>query len=286
MENLSLGDALALTRNSGSNGEGSGFFNGNGDWAWIIILFLLFGWGRNGFGGGFGGGNDGSCNYGGFGAPNIYGKLDGITYGISDATFALNNNISNGFTNVQSALCQGFNGVNQAITTNGYETRLATQGLSSQLANCCCDIQRQIADCCCENRAGLADLKYTVATEACSDRQAVTNALFDVTTANNANTQQLMNTINNGIQAIQDKLCQQEIEALKTQNQNLQTQLNMANLAASQGNQTATIQAGQRALANEIEQYVLPTPRPAYVVQNPNCCAQNNFGCGCGCGMA
>lgn len=42
------------------------------------------------------------------------------------------------------------------------------------------------------------------------------------------------------------------------------------------------IQAGQRALANEIEQYVVPTPRPAYVVQNPNCCATQTFGCGCG----
>ena len=42
------------------------------------------------------------------------------------------------------------------------------------------------------------------------------------------------------------------------------------------------IQAGQRALANEIEQHVAPTPRPAYVVQNPNCCATQTFGCGCG----
>ena len=51
-------------------------------------------------------------------------------------------------------------------------------------------------NCCCENRAGLADLKYTVATEACSDRQAVTNALYDVTMNQNNNTQQLLNTIN------------------------------------------------------------------------------------------
>ena len=50
----------------------------------------------------------------------------------------------------------------------------------------------------------------------------------------------------------------------------------------SQDIQTAAIQAGQRTLANEIEQYVLPTPRPAYIVQNPNCCP--NYG-GCGCGM-
>ena len=60
----------------------------------------------------------------------------------------------------------------------------------------------------------------------------------------------------------------------------LQNQLTMAQLAASQNAQTATIQAGQRALANEVEQYVLPTPRPCYVVPNPNCCGQNYYGCG------
>lgn len=50
---------------------------------------------------------------------------------------------------------------------------------------------------------------------------------------------------------------------------------------ASQDVQTATIQAGQRALANEVEQYVAPRANPAYIVQNPNCCANiNNCGCG------
>jgi len=102
-----------------------------------------------------------------------------------------------------------------------------------------------------------------------------------VTTANNNNTQQLMNAINNGIQSIQDKLCQQEIEALKTQNQNLQTQLNMANLAASQGAQTSRILQDNAAQTLALEQYLNPTPVPAYMVQNPNCCTQN-FGCGCG----
>ena len=55
-----------------------------------------------------------------------------------------------------------------------------------------------------------------------------------------------------------------------------------AGFDASQNAQTATIQAGQRTLANEIEQYVVPTAKPCYVVQNPNCCAQQTFGCGCG----
>ena len=242
-------------------GNGNGSFGWGGDGSfWIIILFLFAMFG-NGWGGWNGNGNGGVVQ--------------------------IDNGMQRGFD--QQAVMNGINGINNALASaevsrcntqaNILQTLNANQSAANQAMN---SIAMSLQNCCCENRAGLADLKYTVATEACSDRQAVTNALFDVTNANNANTQAIMNTINNGIQSIQDKLCQQEIEALKTQNQNLQTQLNMANLAASQGVQTATIQAGQRALANEIEQYVLPTPRPAYVVQNPNCCAPQNMGCGCG----
>lgn len=243
-------------------GNGNGSFGWGGDGSfWIIILFLFAMFG-NGWGGWNGNGNGGVVQIDngmqrGFDQQAIMNALGGINNSLASAEVSR----CNSQANILQTLNQNQSSANQTMNS-----------LAMSLQNCCC-----------ENRAGLADLKYTVATEACADRQAVTNALFDVTTANNSNTQQLMNAINNGIQSIQDKLCQQEIEALKTQNQNLQTQLNMANLAASQGVQTATIQAGQRALANEIEQYVLPTPRPAYVVQNPNCCTQNY---GCGCGMA
>ncbi len=246
------------------NGNGSLGWGGDGSF-WIIILFLFAF--MNG-------------NWGGWG-NNAGGTMP---YIMNNTT---NNDMQRGFD--QQAIMGGLNGINAALANaevsrcnaqaNILQTLNQNQSAANQAMN---SLAMSLQNCCCENRAGLADLKYTVATEACADRQAVTNALFDVTTANNVNTQHIMSTINNGIQAIQDKLCQQEIEALKTQNQNLQTQLNMANLAASQGNQTATIQAGQRALANEIEQYVLPTPRPAYVVQNPNCCQQMNYGCGCG----
>lgn len=243
-------------------GNGNGSFGWGGDGSfWIIILFLFAMFG-NGWGGWNGNGNGGVVQIDngmqrGFDQQAIMNALGGINNSLASAEVSR----CNSQANILQTLNQNQSSANQTMNS-----------LAMSLQNCCC-----------ENRAGLADLKYTVATEACADRQAVTNALFDVTTANNSNTQQLMNAINNGIQSIQDKLCQQEIEELKTQNQNLQTQLNMANLAASQGVQTATIQAGQRALANEIEQYVLPTPRPAYVVQNPNCCTQNY---GCGCGMA
>ena len=139
--------------------------------------------------------------------------------------------------------------------------------LTSQLNNIAMNQQ----NCCCENRAAVADLKYTMAQEA-----SATRANTDAKT-----------------QAIMDKLCQLEMDGIKQNYENrianmqntidsLRTMNSNARFDASQTAQTADIQAGQRALANEIEQYVVPTPRPAYVVQNPNCCASQTFGCGCG----
>lgn len=140
-------------------------------------------------------------------------------------------------------------------------------GINTQLAA----MQMAQQNCCCENRASIADLKYTVATEACADRSAVSDALRDVIANQTANTQ-----------AILDKMCQQEIDALKTQNANLQTQINLANLQSSQTAQTARILQDNAAQTLALEQYLNPTPIPAYVVQNPNCCTQGYGGCSCG----
>lgn len=157
-----------------------------------------------------------------------------------------NGDLQRGFD--QQSVMNGINGIN-------------TQMSSMQMAQ---------QNCCCENRLGTADLKYTVAQEACNDRQAVSDGVRDIIANQNA-----------GIQTILDKLCQQEIDALKTQNANLQTQINLANLAASQNAQTSRILQDNAAQTLALEQYLNPTPIPAYVVQNPNCCTQN-FGCGCG----
>lgn len=121
-------------------------------------------------------------------------------------------------------------------------------------------------NCCCQQRAGLADLKYTVATEACADRSAISDALKDVIASNTANTQ-----------AILDKLCQQEIDALKAQNQQLQMQSYLASLAASQNAQTGQILADNAAQTSTLLRTLNPAPIPAYVVANPYGCNCNGF---------
>ena len=258
-------------------GGGSGFGNGfGGDGWWIILLFILLG---NGWGNGFGG-------YGG-GSGDLYpwmNQSNQISGGFRDQMLnttvtGIQNAVTSGFGDVQTALCGGFAGVNSSI--NGAQSAITSQMYANTIADLersyasqtaqtagMTALQAQLAQCCCDNRQATADLKYTVATENCADRTALSDGIRDVIANQTA-----------GIQRILDTLCQDKIDAKNERIQELQTQLQMAQLAASQNAQTATIQAGQRGLANEIEQYVLPTPRPAYVVQNPNCCTQT---CGCG----
>lgn len=262
---------------NGNNGDMFG--NGNGGWWWFLILFFLIG-GR-GWGTGYGGNGTGSEIQRGFDQSAV---MNGVT--------GIQNGLCNGFSEVQQSLCNGFAGVNATVNNgfagveanaNARQIANMQQAFAAQSAvmNGMNSISSSLQNCCCENRAGIADLKYTVATENCADRAALSNGLRDMTTANNYNTQTILNAINGGFQGIKDELCADRIAAKDAQIADLTRQLSMASLQASQNEQTAAIQAGQRSLANEVEQYVAPSPRPAYIVQNPNCCAPQNT-CGCG----
>lgn len=246
-------------------GYGGGLFGG--DTSSLILVLLLFGM----FGGNWGGN-------GGFGGNGLYPWLnnsnqinDGFRDQMMNTTLnGIQTGMNAGFSNAEVAACN--RAMDQMQTAyqgqiNAIERSFAEQTANQQGFNA---LQSQLAQCCCDNRLATCQTQNLVSTEAAATRLA---------------NQQ-------GNQMIMDKLCQLELDNYKREaeaerrvSDNLRTQLSMANLAASQTAQTATIQAGQRALANEIEQYVVPTPRPAYIVQNPNCCAQNT-GCGCNNGFA
>jgi hypothetical protein len=129
----------------------------------------------------------------------------------------------------------------------------------------------QLATCCCENRLATANLNSTILSENCADRYEAAN-----------NTRDIINAVNNGVQSLKDQLCQDKIDAKNDLIAQLRQELMFSRGQTSQDLQTATIQLGQRNLANEIEQYVAPKATPAYIVQNPNCCPSNNYGCACG----
>ena len=181
---------------------------------------------------------------------------NGWGYGGFGGGGGVGNEVQRGFD--QSAVMNGFSGVNSNLNS-----------LAMSMQNCCC-----------ENRAGIADLKYTVATENCADRTALNEGITSLLIASNQNTQNIVKATTDGIQTVMNKICQLELDGKNAQIAELQAQLNEANRRASQENQTAQILASQAAQTAALEQYLAPTPRPAWIVQNPNCCSQN-FGCGC-----
>ena len=254
-----------------NGGGGFGGFDGNSGW-WIILLFILLGgWGN----GGWGGGN----------IPMAVNTQNDVQRGFDQAAIMggindINAGICNGFSNVQQSLCNGFAGVN--ATVNSGFANAETANNARQIANMqqafnaqtavtagMNDIAMGLQNCCCENRASVADLKYTVATENCNDRQVISDGIRDILTATQAQTTAILN-----------QLCADKIEQKNDIISQLRSELMYARGQASQDVQTAAIQAGQRALANEVEQYVAPKSIPAYIVQNPNCCQQTACGCG------
>jgi hypothetical protein len=150
------------------------------------------------------------------------------------------------------------------------------QMMNSQLSS----LQSQFSQCCCENRLATANLGADIAREACADRAAVSDGIRDILAANAANTNAVLGAVTGGIQSIKDQLCQDKIDAKNDEIAQLRAQINALNLAASQNAQTAAIIANNEAQTTALERYLAPSPVPAYVVQNPNCCSQN-FGCGC-----
>jgi len=240
---------------SPSYGGGGGFGGFGGDWGWIILLLLCCGGGW-----GFGGGNlaaDGAMLY-----PWM-NQSDQISSGFRDSMLNtsvsnIQNGITSGFGDVQTALCGGFAGVNAGIANGFAQAEIGANARQMADMQQMFGIQSALQNCCCENRAGIADLKYTVATENCADRQALSDGVRNV-----------MENCNRNNQAILDKLCQLELDAKQDKINDLERQLSMASLAASQTAQTAQLIADNTAQTQYIVNRVAPYPIPAYVVANP-----------------
>lgn len=258
----------------GNGGFGGGF---GGDWGWIVLLLLLAGggWG-NGFGGGFGGFGNMMLGYD---FPWLLNGQQGINNNISDGfrdnmlqdnvtsirdgIAALSTQLCNCCSDMQMSMLNGFNGVEQSAN--------ARQIANMQTAF---NIQSQLADCCCENRLGLANLNSTVIAENCADRQALNEGVRDIIANQTAGTQRIL-----------DQLCAERIERKDDEIATLRQQLAMKDLAASQVAQNAFIAQGFNneidALYNRLSNCPVPSV-PVYGKTNIFSC--NNNGCGCGCG--
>lgn len=273
---MSAADLAAVVGNNGNNG-GFGFGN-DGGW-WIILLFLcLFGnngWNNGGAGNGGAGGlypwmNQADITNSGFRDQMLN---DNIT-SIRDGIYGISNQLCNGFAGVNASVTNGFS--QAEIAANGRQMANMNQAFAAQtaMANGFNGIQSQLAQCCCDNRLASADLKYTIATENCADRAALSDGIRDVITATQ-----------NQTQAILDKLCQQEIEQKNDTISQLRQELLYSRGQASQDVQTAAIRSSQATTANQLLQEMRNCPIPAMPVygQTPIFTCPNNGGCGCGC---
>ena len=286
---------MLVSPTGGYMGGNGGFGNSfGGDWGWIILLLLLAGggWG-NGFGGGFAGGQLG------YDFPWLMNGQQGINNNVSDGfrdaqlhdsvtsvrdgISALSTQICGGFGDVSTQLCNGFNGVTSAV--NGAQNAIAQQLYTNQIADLNRSFDAQTAttagmnaigmslqNCCCENRAATADLKYTIATENCADRAALSDGVRDIIASQTAGTQRIL-----------DQLCQDKIDAKNDEIAQLRQQLNMADLRASQTAQNAFISQGFSnevdALYNRLSNCPVPTT-PVYGRTPIFTCNQNQCGCG------
>lgn len=279
---------MALTDESGMNttmlvsptngGGGFGGFGNDGSGWWILLLFLLIG--NNGWGGGFGGygGNElypwmNQSNQinGGFRDQMINDNVTEIRSGVT----GLSTQLCNCCSDVQMALANGFAGVEQGANARQIANMQTAFGAQTAVTQGLNDVAMNLQNCCCENRANIADLKYTVATENCADRAAISDGIRDLLANQTANTQRIL-----------DQLCNDKIDAKNEKIAELQSQLNMATLRESQIAQNAFIQQG---FSDEVDQLYnrlsnCPVPSTPVYGRTPIFTCNNN-GCGCGCGM-
>lgn len=270
---VSLSDIAAVT---GNNRNNDGMW---GDGAWWIIILLIFGWGGNGFGYGR---NNGS-GMTGYVSDNyalitdnatLERKIDGVYSGICDSTYALNNAITGGFAAAQSTMTQGFAGLNTALVTQGYESRIATQGVGNTVQNCCCDLRQQIgdvkytigstsADISRGVERGFADTNYNLATQSNMLDRTIADKFCQTNFNNATNTRDIIDTQRADTQAILQKL-----DAMETNRLREKLEAERDAKYALQG------QLDRAQLRTDIVNDVRPCPKPAYITCNP-------FGCNC-----
>lgn len=261
----------------GNGGFGNnGFLGGEGIWA-ILLFAMIFGnggWGNGGFGFGGNGFDNGYAwlsngqkeimnnTNNGFDTLHLSNQIEGVR----DGVYGISNQLCNSTADVVSAVNNGFYGAEISANNRAVNQMQDTWALS-----------RQLSDCCCENRLATCQTQNIVQNEGNQTRFADANNTRDIITNATANTQ-----------AILDKLCQLEIDAKNDKIGDLQREVLMKDLQASQVAQTADLRASQIAqtqaitsnIYNELKNCPVGTV-PVYG-NTPIFTCPNNNGCGCG----
>ena len=245
---LSATDIMALTGNN--DGFGGGF---GGGW-WVILFILLL------FGGGFGYGRGNGGNDGGFASMAVpYMYNSGVQQGfdqnaVMTALGNLNTAIANGFASASVDSCnkamanmQAINGVQMQMSNDKFDTINTLNNNHNNILTQMSNYEMARQQCCCDSKMATADLKASLLAEHCSDRADIASAMNDIE-----------NKMNAGFQGIKDQLFQNQLDAVKQENENLRMQAYMNNLAASQNAQTQALYANNQAQTDQIMSFLNP----------------------------
>lgn len=274
---------LPVTPMYGGNNGSFGGFGGDWGWIILLLLVCGNGWGMGGFGGGFGnmalgydfpwllnGQNNINANTNnGFRDAMLN---DGIT-SIRDGISSLSTQLCGCCGDMQMAIANGFSGVEQGANARqmaNMQTAFAGQTAMAQGFN---GVQTQLAQASADNRLGIANLGSDIAREACANR-----------TVDTQNTQAILNAVNSGVQSIKDQMCQDKIDAKNDEISALRQQVAMKDLSASQTAQNAFIAQGFANEVDQLYNRLNTCPVPTTPVygRTPIFTCNGNNGCGCG----
>lgn len=248
-----------------NNNRGNGWGDGS---AWWIIILLIFGWGGfgNGFGGGFGGRGSaqGLADLGNLvnndaGRELIMQAIQGNATAISQLasqTHCDQNALQGAIQNLSTQMCQ-----------LGNTLGLGQRDIIAAMNNGDTAIMSKLCDCCCENRLAIANQTNTLQAAINGVSTGLERGFAAANYAFADQTCQIKQAIAEQTNVINDKFCQLEMREMARENRELRDQVQAFQLSASQQQQTANLVA-----------QLQPTPRPAYIVGNPNGCGCNNYG--------
>ena len=277
--------------NTGNSNNGWG-----GDWGWIILLLLLAGAG--GWGNGMGGGFFGGAGLG-YDFPWLMNGQQSINNNVSDGfrdaqlhdsvtsvrdgISALSTQLCNCCGDMQMSMANGFAGTTAAIT--GAANSLAQQMNANEIASLNRSFAEQTA-----NTQGFNALTAQLAQCCCDNRLATEGLRYTIATEACADRQAVNDALRDVLtantastQRILDQLCQDKIDAKNDQIAQLRSELIYARGQASQDVQTARILAGQTSEVDALYNRLSACPVPTMPVYG----SQPIFTCptnnGCGC---
>jgi hypothetical protein len=205
----------------------------------------------------------------GFDTLHLSNQIEGVRDGI----YGLSNQLCNCCSDMQATVNAGF--ANAETSANARQMANMQQAFNNQIATLqgFNGVTSQLCDASAENRLGQANLTATILSENCADRAALQEGIRDLLTNQTANTQRIL-----------DQLCNDKIDAKNEKIAELQRELQMADLRASQIAQTAQLRQAQETANTELLNLLNTCPIPSTPVygRTPIFTCNGNNGCGCG----